>query len=130
MTTLMRLRRRGCEVVVINPVVETGLVSFRVPSNVRSLLFGSRIATLYVQPHIGGDLALLTGVAKRIDEMGARDDGFLHRHSANPDDWLSHLRATPWSEIESRSGVARDQIDAIAEDTRRRRTWFSAGRWA
>ena len=59
--------------IVINPVVETGLVNFGVPSDVRSLLFGSEIASLYVQPHIGGDLALLTGIAKRIDEMGAHD---------------------------------------------------------
>src|SRR5262245_57297964 len=69
MATLKNVRRRG-EVIVINPVVETGLVNFRVPSDPWSLLFGTKIATLYVQPHIGGDLALLTGIAKRIDEMG------------------------------------------------------------
>src|SRR6185295_14379740 len=73
MTTLMKVRNRGGQVIVINPVRETGLVSFRVPSSPWSLLFGTQIATLYVQPHIGGDLALLTGIAKRIDEMGAQD---------------------------------------------------------
>ncbi|MCP4817503.1 MAG: molybdopterin-dependent oxidoreductase, partial [Planctomycetaceae bacterium] len=77
MTTLMQVRRRGGKVIVINPVVESGLVNFRIPSNVRSMLFGTRIATQYVQPHIGGDLALLTGIAKRIDELGLQDDGFL-----------------------------------------------------
>ena len=51
---------------------ELGLVNFRIPSNPWSLLFGTKIASLYIQPHIGGDLALLTGVAKRIDEMSAR----------------------------------------------------------
>ncbi|HUG66242.1 MAG TPA: molybdopterin-dependent oxidoreductase, partial [Pirellulaceae bacterium] len=50
MTTLTHVRQRGGEVIVINPVIETGLVNFRVPSNVRSLLFGTKIATLYVQP--------------------------------------------------------------------------------
>ena len=64
MTTLMKVRNRGGQIIVINPVRETGLVNFRVPSNPWSLLFGTQIATLYVQPHIGGDLALLTGVAK------------------------------------------------------------------
>ena len=62
--------------IVINPVVETGLVNFRVPSDVRSLLFGTKIASLYVQPHIGGDLALLTGVAKRVVELNAHDRHF------------------------------------------------------
>ncbi|MEZ6111121.1 MAG: hypothetical protein R3C99_08905 [Pirellulaceae bacterium] len=71
------MRNRGGKVIVVNPVIETGLVSFKIPSNPRSLLFGTKIATQYVQPHIGGDLALLTGIAKRIDEMGAQDEGFL-----------------------------------------------------
>lgn len=80
MSTLMHVRNRGGEVVVLNPVRELGLVRFRVPSNPWSLLFGTKVATLYVQPHIGGDLALLTGVAKRIDEMGAQDEAFLRDH--------------------------------------------------
>jgi molybdopterin-dependent oxidoreductase alpha subunit len=115
MTTLMHVRNRGGQVVVINPVVETGLVNFRVPSSPWSLLFGTRIATLYVQPHIGGDLALLAGIAKRIDEMGAQDEAFLHRHTVGYDAWIAHLRATPWSEIHAKSGVDQKQIDQIAE---------------
>src|SRR4051794_30367318 len=63
MRTLMNIRRNGGKVVVVNPVKEIGLVNFRVPSDPWSLVFGSRIASLYVQPHIGGDIAFLTGVA-------------------------------------------------------------------
>ncbi|HAN97480.1 MAG TPA: histidine kinase, partial [Planctomycetaceae bacterium] len=65
-SALNQVRRRGGEVIVINPMVELGLVRFRIPSNPRSLLFGSKIASQYVQLHIGGDLALLTAVAKRV----------------------------------------------------------------
>src|SRR5262249_34197878 len=56
--TLMQIRRRGGHVIVVNPVREPGLVSFHIPSDPRSLLFGSEIASLYVQPHIGGDIAM------------------------------------------------------------------------
>ncbi|HUQ71998.1 MAG TPA: molybdopterin-dependent oxidoreductase, partial [Planctomycetaceae bacterium] len=115
MSTLKHIRRNGGEVIVINPLVETGLVNFSVPSDPISLLFGTKIATLYVQPHIGGDLALLTGVAKRIQEMGAHDEAFLTAHC---DYWpnLSHkLLTTPWSEIVAKSGVDREQINAIAD---------------
>src|SRR4051812_20292969 len=48
MRTLMGIRRRGGHVIVVNPVKEVGLVNFRVPSDVWSLLFGSKIASLYV----------------------------------------------------------------------------------
>ena len=34
--SLMNVRRRGGEVIVINPVVELGMVNFRIPSDVRS----------------------------------------------------------------------------------------------
>ncbi len=80
MRSLMAMRRRGGDCIVGNPIVETGLVNFRVPSDVRSLLFGTKIATQYVQPDIGGDLAMLYGVAKRIDELGAVDVSFVERH--------------------------------------------------
>ena len=115
MTTLMRVRRRGGEVIVVNPVREAGLVEFRVPSNLRSMLFGTKIATLYIQPHVGGDLALLTGIAKRIDEMEAQDEPFLRTHCENYDQWIGHLREIPWSAICTKSGVVRSEIDQIAE---------------
>lgn len=113
--TLMQVRRRGGEVIVINPVVETGMVNFSVPSDVRSLLFGSPIASLYVQPHIGGDLALLTGIAKRIDEMQASDVEFLSNHCEGWQNYSLHLRSLDWDEIANKSGVSREEIDRVAE---------------
>lgn len=115
MTTLMHIRRRGGQVIVINPVVETGLVRFRVPSDPWSLLFGTRIATLYVQPHIGGDLALLTGVAKRVFELGAADERFLREHCTGLEAWRQHLASLSWETIVAHSGVSYAQIDAVAQ---------------
>jgi molybdopterin-dependent oxidoreductase alpha subunit len=115
MRSLMMVRRRGGEVIVVNPIVETGLVNFRVPSDVRSLLFGTKIATNYVQPHIGGDLAMLYGVAKRIDEMGAVDEQFVSKHCTQWPELRERLRSLSWDEITVRSGVARGDIDAMAD---------------
>jgi molybdopterin-dependent oxidoreductase alpha subunit len=115
MTTLKNIRRKGAEVVVINPVVETGLVNFRVPSDPVSLLFGTKIATLYVQPHIGGDLALITGVAKRILEMGAIDRPFLEDHCEGWPELEARLRDVTWDEITQKSGVDKPDIDAVAD---------------
>ena len=115
MTSLMRIKRRGGKVIVINPVVETGLVRFKIPSDVRSMLLGTRVADLYVQPHIGGDLALLTGVAKEIDQRGASDQQFLEDHCDGVEAWLQSIRSTPWEDIENRSGVSREEIIQIAD---------------
>ncbi|HZY84286.1 MAG TPA: molybdopterin-dependent oxidoreductase, partial [Gemmataceae bacterium] len=99
MRTLMTIRRRGGHVVVINPVREIGLVNFSVPSDWRSLLFGSKIASLYVQPHIGGDIALLTGVAKAVLERGAIDAAFVRDATEGFEAFAAHVGATPWQAI-------------------------------
>src|SRR5690606_9738021 len=114
MRSLMSLRRRGGEAIVINPIIETGLVNFSVPSDVRSMLFGTKIASLYVQPHIGGDLALLTGICKQIVETGAHDVPFLTAHCNNWDELRERLAAVAWEGIIAKGGVPREEINEIA----------------
>jgi molybdopterin-dependent oxidoreductase alpha subunit len=115
MRTLMTIRRRGGQVIVINPVKEVGLVNFSVPSDLWSLLFGTKIASLYVQPHIGGDIALLTGVARLLLERDAIDRPFITEATEGFDDYRQQVLATPWEEIEARSGVDRATIEKVAE---------------
>jgi molybdopterin-dependent oxidoreductase alpha subunit len=114
MRTLLHVRRREGQVIAINPIVETGLVRFNVPSDIKSLLFGSRIATLYVQPHISGDLAMLTGIAKRIVEIGAHDKTFLENHCQGWPELETRLANVSWNEIVTKSGLTFDQINEIA----------------
>jgi molybdopterin-dependent oxidoreductase alpha subunit len=115
MRSLMNIRRRGGHVLVVNPVKEIGLVNFSVPSDIRSLLFGSKIASLYVQPHIGGDIALLTGVAKIVLERNAIDERFLQEATEGFEAYREHVRGTSWEEIERSSGVDRAVIERVAE---------------
>jgi len=115
MTTLMHLRRRGGRVVVINPMRELGLVKFKVPSDPMSLFFGTKIATHYIQPHIGGDLALLTGVSKAVVEMGKHDLEYLKKYCNDVDSYLAGLANTTWSEIVEKCGVDEKTIREIAD---------------
>jgi molybdopterin-dependent oxidoreductase alpha subunit len=114
MRSMIDLRRRGGRVVVINPLREVGLVNFRVPSDIRSLLFGSKIADEYLQPHIGGDIALLTGLAKVILELGATDEPFIAAHTEGLDAFRARVDSTSWREIERDSGIPRQTIARIA----------------
>src|SRR6266550_440945 len=115
MSSLMRLRRRGGKIIVINPVREPGLVNFKVPSDVRSMLFGSEMASLYLQPRIGGDIALLAGIAKSILARDAVDGVFIAEHTENFEQVRNQVEALSWEEIEKASGVSRDQIEKAAE---------------
>jgi molybdopterin-dependent oxidoreductase alpha subunit len=125
MKTLVELRRRGGAVVVINPIREIGLERFRVPSDVRSLVFGSRIADAYVQPHAGGDVALLSGIAKAVIERGAVDEAFVRDGTEGFAALHDHLAGLTWEMLVHRSGVDRATIDSLAERcARSRRTIF------
>lgn len=115
MTSLMHVRRRGGNVVVINPVRETGMVKFRIPSDPRSLFFGTKIASHYVMPHIGGDLAMIWGMIKRLAQRGQIDEAFLRAHAHGVDEMIDHAGRLTWDEIETKSGVARSQIEEIAD---------------
>ena len=115
MRTMMEVRRRGGHVIVINPVRETGLVNFRVPSDVKSLLFGTEIASLYLKPHIGGDIALMMGIAKIVLERRGTDDAFIAASTEGFDEFKVLAEQTTWEEIESKSGVSRREIEQAAE---------------
>lgn len=115
MASLARVRDRGGNVVVVNPLREVGLVEFRVPSNVKSMLFGSKIASHYAQIAIGGDIAFMIGLAKAlITTPGAIDQAYLDAHVDGFSELERLVGSIAWLEIESASGVARSQIEEIA----------------
>lgn len=114
MTSLKNLRRRGGKVIVVNPLREIGLVSFRVPSDPVSLLFGTKIASTYIQPHIGGDIALMTGVAKRLIEWNAFDAAFVAGHCENFDEFRAEIARANWDDILAGSGVDLAAVDEFA----------------
>jgi molybdopterin-dependent oxidoreductase alpha subunit len=115
MRTLMNIRRRKGHVIVINPVKEPGLVNFAVPSDIRSLLFGTKIASLYVQPHIGGDMALLLGLAKIILDRHAAHEDFIASHTEGWAAYASQIQAADWQTIERSSGLGRSVVEQIAD---------------
>ncbi|MBA3825925.1 MAG: FdhF/YdeP family oxidoreductase [Ktedonobacterales bacterium] len=114
MTQLADLRRRGGNVIVVNPIRERGLEKFHVPSQVQSLLFGSDIASQYVQPMAGGDVALLVGVLKSLIDHDRIDASFLANHTHEWEAVLADARAADWDELVANSGVTREQIERMA----------------
>jgi molybdopterin-dependent oxidoreductase alpha subunit len=104
-------RARGGEVIMVNPAKEAGLVRFASPKSARSLLKGGDwIASDYLQPRIGGDPALLKGLAKALLEVGGHDRYFIADHTTGFEDFYADIGATAWEEIEFGSGLARETI--------------------
>jgi molybdopterin-dependent oxidoreductase alpha subunit len=120
MRTFMEIRRRGGKVIVINPVREPGLENFAVPSDIKSLFFGSEIASDYIQPHIGGDIGLLKGIGKALFEISENNAGvlshdFIENHTEDFSAYKSELENISWDDLEASSGVPRDTMRGIAQ---------------
>ncbi len=111
MTHLVHLRRRGGKVIVVNPLRELGLVRFRVPSDWRSMLFGSTVSDLYLQPHAGADVALLKALLKGVVEAGGVDRAFVAEHTGGWEAIEADLAASSWDVLVARAGVARPAIE-------------------
>ena len=119
MRILMDVRRRGGQVIVINPARERGLENFSVPSDIRSLLFGSEIASLYLQPHIGGDISLFKAIAKSLLDLSDKDPGlldpdFITNHTRNYAEVEEDVKAESWQTLESTSGISREEVEKTA----------------
>jgi molybdopterin-dependent oxidoreductase alpha subunit len=119
--------KRGAQVVCINPLKERGLERFQHPQHPLEMLTnGDRPTnTAYFRPALGGDMAVLRGMAKYLlqwereaQASGAPavfDHAFIAQHSAGVDDYLATVEATPWEQIEAQSGLSLAEIEQAAQ---------------
>ncbi len=112
---LKNCRERGGQVIVINPAKEPGLVKFAVPKSPSSMLKGgSDIASDYLQPRIGSDIALFKGLAKAVLEQGTEDSAFIAAHGAEFEAFRADIDALSWDEVSAACGLSRDEISRVA----------------
>lgn len=112
---LKKIRDRGGEVIVINPIKEPGLVKFAIPKSPKSLLAGgSEIASDYLQPKIGADIALFKGLAKALLEIGAEARDFIEAFTEGWAAFEADIRATNWTDIVTRCGAEQADIERVA----------------
>ena len=113
---LIELRRRGGQVVVINPMREPGLVKFAAPKMMSSMLKGGdEVASLYLQPRVGTDVALLAGIAKAVIAQGGVADDFVRSSTRHSAEYLSYISQLDWDELTAECGVSQETIEAAAK---------------
>ncbi|MTI18623.1 FdhF/YdeP family oxidoreductase [Rhodobacteraceae bacterium RKSG542] len=124
LTSLREAHERGARIVAVNPLKERGLERFSDPKNKLEMLTGGSrpIATSYFTPKLGGDMAMLRGMAKaifawdaeRILQNGTIDRAFIAEHTNGFEDYEAAVEQTTWSHIEEQSGLTKQQIEDAA----------------
>ncbi|MET8509060.1 FdhF/YdeP family oxidoreductase [Streptomyces sp. NPDC004787] len=117
LTALAEAYRRGAQIVHVNPLIEAAATRTIIPHDFRDMatFHSTRTSTLNLQPRIGGDMALLRGMAKAIIEQSATDpraldELFVERHTHGFAEYRALCEATPWEEIERQSGLSREDV--------------------
>ncbi len=115
MNELIKIRERGGRVIVINPVEEIGLKKFASPAfPIKSLISGSDIASLFLKPHPGSDLAIFVGIQKSLLERGLVKQDFLQNYTENWQKISQQSQATSWEVITNTCGVSKQDIETAA----------------
>lgn len=123
---LQEAARRGVPIVTFNPLRERALEFFANPQSPGEVLTFSatRISRQYHQVKAGGDIAALAGICKVLitsdDEARSSgrapvlDHSFIAEHTHGFDDFAAFVRGCDWREVERRSNLTREAIEAAA----------------
>jgi molybdopterin-dependent oxidoreductase alpha subunit len=139
MTALEEAKKKGANIIAINPMPEPGLMAvvnpnpqeYRNPFKFAAkMLFdiATPLADLWLPVRINGDMAVFRGIVKEMLAEEEKQPGtifdqqFIVEHTTGFAEYLANVRATPWDVIEKSSGLTRAQIAeaaAIAMKSRR-----------
>ena len=121
LTTLQNAKRRGCKLVHINPLPEVGTTRFSHPQEFWTWLgSGTKLADLFLQVRINGDVALLKGLMKEVLAAEASSPGqiidheFINRYTIGFAEFKDALTAVDFASIVEESGISRETIAEAA----------------
>lgn len=107
-------KKAGTRIAVINPYREPGLERYWIPSIPSSAIFGTKIMDYFYGVKIGGDIAFMTGVLKKLVELNLTDRAFIDDHTRGFDDMLAELERYTYEQLERESGVPVAQMEQFA----------------
>jgi molybdopterin-dependent oxidoreductase alpha subunit len=122
LTWLAEAERRGAQLVHINPLIEAASRRTIVPHEMVDMatFHSTKIGTMNAQVRIGGDFALMRGVAKAVLEAAEADPKvldteFIEQYTHGFEEYRALCQATAWADLVSDSGVDEPAIRKLAE---------------
>ncbi|MFD6134248.1 FdhF/YdeP family oxidoreductase [Isoptericola sp. NPDC060257] len=122
LTALEEAKENGASIVAVNPLPEAGLKRYKNPQTVRGLAGrGTGLADQFLQIRLGGDMALLQAVSKRVLDAEAAAPGtvldheFLAAHTSGLEALTAHLADLDEDAVLAATGLTSAEIDELAE---------------
>jgi molybdopterin-dependent oxidoreductase alpha subunit len=122
LTALEEAKEAGASIVAVNPLPEAGLMRYKNPQKVKGIIGrGTEIADQFLQVRIGGDMALLQAVSKRVLDAEAANPGtvldhaFLAEHCQGLEELREHLSRLDEAAVLAATGLQTEEIDELAD---------------
>jgi molybdopterin-dependent oxidoreductase alpha subunit len=122
LSALEKCKENGGVIVAINPLPEAGLLHYTNPQKVSRILKGGiKLADLFLQVKINGDVALLKAVmflmlaAENEAPNTVFDHAFIQEHTVGIEDFLTDLAQQDFAELVQKSGVSEALIREMAQ---------------
>ncbi|TFC36268.1 FdhF/YdeP family oxidoreductase [Cryobacterium sp. TMT2-42-4] len=122
LTALEEAKEAGAAIVAINPLVEAGLMRYKNPQRVRGVIgAGTVMADQYLQIRLGGDMALMQALSRRVlDAEAARpgtvlDHEFLRESCVGLEELREHLAHQDDDAVLAATGLRAAEIDELAD---------------
>ena len=122
LSALKKAKENGATIISINPIIETGLLNFNNPQEIKGALgIKSKLTDLYLQVKINGDMALLQALAKlmMIEEdkrPGAVFDlDFIKEKTQGFEDYLTHLKTLDLNNLIAECGIPLQTLQSVAK---------------
>ncbi|AAZ19290.1 probable formate dehydrogenase [Psychrobacter arcticus 273-4] len=113
---LAHAHKQGCRILSVNPMREQGLKAFRNPQKPSHMVAGKSDAVVddVIQIQIGGDAALLTGMAKWLTKNNKMNTDFIEQHTSGLEALDTWLRQQSWADVERGCGISKEEIINLA----------------
>ena len=121
LTALEEAKEAGCKIVAVNPLPEAGLMRYKNPQKVKGIIGrGTDLADQFLQVRIGGDMALLQAISKRVLEAEDAHPGtvldhkFLEEHCDGLAELRAHLARLDDATVLEATGLRLEEIEELA----------------
>jgi len=118
LSALQEAKENGATIISVNPLPESGLMSFKNPQQIKGALgIKARLTDIFLQVKINGDMALLKAIIMRLyeEELNAPgtvfDHDFIKNNTHNYEAFIDQVNKYSIDDLLEQAGISREQLE-------------------
>ena len=121
LSALQKAKENGATIISVNPLIETGLVSFSNPQTVKGMIgLDTKLTDIFLQVKLNGDMALIKAIEILMLEAERKAPGtvfdldFIEKSTSGYPGLLDNLDKYKIEDLAAASGISMEQIREAA----------------